>query len=359
VSSSPSADTLVPPDVVNAAPTVDFIFLAIQKATEAPLIAHAFKSHLRTIVPHIPPKALEHFFAEYVPATDTFSSLTVDLFRIVIANCAFSFNFIAPLFHLFCSALMNIGLALAQPVAELVAESCARESGPFAFPPVVKSLFATMTSLSTKVLTAHERLIVQTFSCCMAAVVSASVPLSPKFTKALERQLDGAMADFAFKSCPHFTEDIFTSMLELPDGVPAMLFPVVLKHLPNVKRVHRRVMLFGLVSRLLEMPHGVEILHSRGADFNRTVLALLAEDFAQNKDSEKRFMKGLLALNRWLTAVEKRRSVCACVNVGDFRRRLTTITGQAKEGIASQARLVLTVLQKIEGQVHPKQRSFT
>jgi hypothetical protein len=107
------------------------------------------------------------------------------------------------------------------------------------------------------------------------------------------------------------------------------------------------------------MPRGTEILHSRGGDFNRAVVALLAEDFVQSKDNEKRFSKSLVALNRWLTAIEKRRNVCGCINVGDFKRRLQTIAGQAKQSVVGQVRQVLTLLQKIEVQVHPKHRIFT
>jgi hypothetical protein len=359
VSASSSMDALVPPDVTDSAAAINFMPLALEKAGEPALISHAFKSELRLIAPTVAADVLGRFFAEYVPVADTFSTATVDMFRVIVTNSVFSRDFIGPLFQLFCRTLTNVGLSLAQSVADLITDSFALESGHFDFVRVIKSLFSTMSGLSYKVLTSHERLVSQTFSACLAAVVSASVPLPPRLAKALEQQLDAAMADFAFKTNPHFSEDIFTSMLDLPEGVPQLLFPVVLKHLPGVHRVHRRVMLLAIVSRLLEMPRGLEVLATRGADFNRAVGALLGEDFAQNKDNEKRFVKGLLAINRWFALIEKKRSACASINVGDFKRRLSGIASQGRDAVVAQARQALGHLQKIEGQVHPKQRVFT
>jgi hypothetical protein len=356
--SSPSLDRLIAPDVAGAVPSVDFIVVAIQNSGEPALIRHAFKMHLQEILPLIDEKDLEQFFASYTPLTETFSQPTVEMFRFVLEHCNFSLNFTGPLFELFCKTITNIGLTLGQLVAEMLTDGLPAEGGAFDFPQVIRSLFGSMSGLSKTVLNSNERLIVHTFNHCLGAVIKAAAPLSPKFIKSLETQLDAAMANFAFKTNPHFSENVFTAFLQLPDNVSRILFPVALKHLPNVHRVHRRVMLLNLISRILEPAKAVDVLEAHGEAFNHVVLALLGEDFIQNKDNEKNFVKTLAALNRWLALIERKRSACAAVNVAEFKRKLTSIAGQSRDPVQSHARQILATLQKVEAQVHPKHRHF-
>ena len=359
VSSSPSADTLIAPDISGVQPTTDFILNAVQKANEPPLVRHAFKSHLKTMIPLIPPKDIEQFFGGYTPIADSFSQATVDIFRVVVENCTCNINLAAPLFQLVCQTLKNVGLSLAQAVAELVNKALEKDPANCAFPYVVKMIFRALSEMPNKVLTQNERLVFKTFNQCLAAFVKASVPLSVKSAKCLEAQMDAAVSNFAFKTVPHFGEGIFDAFLDLPGNVPQILFPIVLKHLPNVKRFHRRVQLLNMMTRILENPRGTEAMTTKGADFNKAILQLLNEDYLQNKENEKKFTKSLLMMTKWFGIIEKKRAACTCVNIGDIRRRLTTIANMSKDPIQNLAKQLLTSLQRIESKVHPKQRMFT
>jgi hypothetical protein len=219
-------------------------------------------------------------------------------------------------------------------------------------------LFATLSGLSHPVLNKNERVIYKLFSLSCKKVIQGSLPLSPKCARALEAQIDAAIQDFAFKTNPHYGEEIFQSFLEIHE-IGALIFPLLLKNLGGVKRVHRRINLLNLVTRILELPKGLDVLRSHGGEFNKAVLGLLGEEFLQNKDNEKRYMKSLVAINKWLVMVEKKRQVCGCVNCGEIRRKLGGVMGVAKDPVQSYCKQVLGILQKVEGQVHPKQRSFT
>jgi hypothetical protein len=89
-----------------------------------------------------------------------------------------------------------------------------------------------------------------------------------------------------------------------------------------------------------------------------TLVPLLNEDYQQSKDDEKRFIKGLTTINRWLGVVTKKRSVCVHVNVGDMKRRLIAIGSHSKDPIQGYTKQVLANLQRIEVQVPPKHRIF-
>jgi hypothetical protein len=357
VSSSPSLDTVVPPEI-SGVPSPSFITLAIQKADKPGLIAHAFRVHLRTVMSMIPTESLGQFLVDFVPTPEAFSVGTVEMFRVAVENCVFSLNLLVPLFQVFCRTITNIGLSMARAVQGLINDAITLDPGNFALPTIVKGLFVAMSELSNSVMTAHERIIVQTFNQCLSTVITKSLPLPAVFIKCIKRELEMAMADFAFKKSPHFTEDIFTEFLALPEGIPQILFPIVLRNIPNVKRVHRRMMLFSIVTKLLGLPKGLEVLQSKGNEFNKAVLALLNEDYQQNKDNEGRFMKSLVTIKRWLEMIEKKRRICVHVNVGDMKKRLITISSQSKDPIQAYTRQILVNLQKIEGQVHPKDRVF-
>lgn len=354
-----AAETLIAPDISGAQPSTDFILNAVQKANEPPLVRHAFKSHLKTIIPLIPAKDIEQFFSGYTPIADSFSQATVDIFRVVVENCTCNINLIGPLFQLLCQALKNVGLSLSQAVAQLLNKALEKDATNCAFPYIVKMIFRSLAEMPNKVLTQNERMVFRAFNDCLTAAVKASIPLSAKCVKCLDTQMDAAVSNFAFKTVPHFGEGIFDAFLELPGNVPQILFPIVLKHLPNVKRFHRRVQLLNMMTRILENPHGTDAMAARGNDFNRTVLQLLNEDYMQNKENEKKFVKSLTMINKWLGLIEKKRNACSYVNVGDMRRRLTTISQMSTDPIESLAKQLLTTLQRIESKVHPKQRMFT
>lgn len=361
VSSSPSLDTLVPPPVTNTAPSADFILTAAQNSNEPPLIRHAYQTHLRIISPQIPPRQLEQFFNDYVPAADTFSQSTIDMFKVVSMNCQFTYNLLAPLFNLFIKTITNCGQKnLASSITDLINELTHKESQNFAFPFIVRTIFTGLSSVSNRVLTQNERLIYKTFEMILNIVIKKSLPLSPKNNKSLEPQLEMALTDFAFKTNPHFGEEIFSNFIQLPEDVPHILFPLLCKHLPNVKRVHRRVMLLNMMTTILATPRGLDVLQKRGNDFNKCILSLLSEDYSHQRDDERKFLKTVFAINKWLQFIEKRRSVCGTVNVGDIRRKVNSILPQSKEGtIQTQLNQILTNLQKVEGHVHVKQRVFT
>jgi hypothetical protein len=350
---------LIAPDISGLQPTIGFVLNAIQRANEPALIKHAFRAQLKEIVPKIPHAELEKFLLEYTPLLDTFTLSTVDMLKTIGEYGQFSLNSIPILFGLCCKTFSNVGAALGQAVADFLMEFAKRQlSTSFSFPSAIRSLFATLSGLSHGILNKNERIIYKLFSLSSKKVIQESLPLSPKSARALEGQIDAAIQDFAFKTNPHYGEEIFQSLLEIHE-IGILIFPLVLKNLAGVKRVHRRIQLLNFVTKVLELPKGLDVLHSKGAEFNKAVLNLIGEDFLQNKDDEKRYMKGLVAINKWLVMIEKKRQVCGCLNCGDIRRKLGSVMGIAKDPVQSYCKQILGTLQKVEGQVHPKQRLFT
>lgn len=358
VSSSPSLDRLIPPDLDNSKPSTDFILITAQKVNESPLIKYAYQVNLKRIIPLIPINDLEKFFSEYEPLPETFSQSTIEIFELIFNSCNFTYDFFSSLFSLFCKTL-NVSIPLSQSLAKLIKKLLNKEHNEFSFSDIIKSLFSSLFSISNKTLNQNERLIFKTFVKLLTSIIKASLPLSVKDSKLLQTHLDTAVADFAFKSSPHFGEEIFQSYIKLPQEASFLLFPILLKYIPNVKRVQRRIMLFNIITALLSLPKGLNVLNTKSEDLNKCILCLLNEDYIQSKDNEKRFLKSIVSINKWLQIIQKKRSVCSLINIGDMKRKLTSIQKLSKEPILTQTRQILQTIQKIEGKVHPKQRIYT
>lgn len=366
-SSSPSLNTLIAPEIDTTRPSTDFILMAIQRANESVLIAHAFKTYLKAMIPQIPVQQIEQFFADFVPLTDSFTVSTLDIFDIVIRNMkTLNYNIMAPLFNLFCKIITNIGGSLIQPSSDFIKnilhlisnQPQLKNSGrEFNFEFVMNSIFTSFTSLSQKVVKQNQRAIDKTFEMVFIAVVRAAEPLCHKYNMCLRNHLEEAVCDYAYKSTQHFDESFFAALLKLPDDINHMLFPILMKHLANVQRVQRRVHLIDLVSLIFNQKKGVEVIIKYYKEFNECILALLNENF-MSKEDEKKFLKFLLALTKWFNAMDKKRDVSSRVNIGDFKRRLGTIQTQAPESLSGALKSCFLAMQRIENQVHPKQRMF-
>ena len=355
VSSSPSLNTLIAPDINNAPPSTDLISMAIQRVSDSVLIAHAFKTYLKAIIPQIAPQKIEQFFADYVPLADAFSQATIDIFEVVIQNSNLNYNVVAPMFSLFCKTVTNVGGQLIHSVAQLMKKILDIKTTPFQFPMVINSIFTSFSGLSQKVINQYQRVICKTFNKTFITVVKAAMPLSSSWHKTLIKNLDHALDDFAFKTNQHFDEDFFNSFLQLPDDLPHALFPLLIKKLSHVKRIHRRVLLLNMVSTIFSAPKGVDVLLKYDKEFNACVMELINEPY-QSKEDEKKLTKSILALTKWAQCMEKKRQSSSRVNIGDIRRKLTSIQNTAHDQLLTAIKQCLLVLQKIEGQVHPKQR---
>ncbi|OHT05791.1 hypothetical protein TRFO_26389 [Tritrichomonas foetus] len=358
VSSSPSLNTLIAPEINNAAPSTDLILMAIQRVSDSVLIVHAFKTYLKGIIPHIPTQQLEQFFADYVPLSNTFSQATLDIFEVVIQNSNLNYNAIGPLFSLFCKTVTNIGGSIVQSVSKLIKIVLDKPPTNFQFPNVMNSIFGSFGGLSQKVLNQNQRIINKTFNRTMSSVIKAAMPLSANWHKVLVKHLDNALIDFAFKTNQHFDEDFFNAFLQLPDDIPHALFPILMKQLPNVKRIHRRILLLNMITTIFSTPKGVDVLLKYDKEFNNCVLSLLNEPF-QSKEDEKKLTKFIISFTRWLQFMEKKRQSSSHVNIGDIRRKLTTIQNMAHDQLLTAIKQCLLALQRVEGQVHPKQRIYT
>ncbi|KAK8898530.1 hypothetical protein M9Y10_000821 [Tritrichomonas musculus] len=374
VSSSPSMNTLIAPEINDAQPSTDFILMATQRAGDSVLIVHAFKTYLKSIVPKIPVKEIELFFADFPPLANSYSQATIDIFTIVLNNMeSISYNIVAPIFSLFCKTVINIGGNLVQPASDLVktalrllspdpnSTSNVKVSSSFQFPNVLNSIFQSFSTISQKVIMQNQKLINKTFETTMYNVIKAAMPLSPSWNKCLIKNLEAALNDFAFKSNQHFDESFFSAFLRLPDEVTHVLFPLVMKSLPNVTRTQRRLHLIDLVTLIFNQSKGVDILakyDKYDEAYNNCVLTLLNENYS-SKDDEKKFIKFINALTKWFTSMDNKRHVSKLVNIGDIRRKLSSIQNQAHEPLLGSIKQLLQAIQRIENQVHPKQRTYT
>lgn len=364
-SSSPSAKNLIPPEIDDTNPTTDLILMAAQRENDSVLIVHAFKMYLKKIIPLIPRKKIEEFFADYEPLTDSFTNSTIDIFQIVLNNMnSMNYNIVAPIFSLFCKTVLNIGGSLIQPTSDLLknvlhllSNSPTATSG-YQFPDVLNNLFSKFTALPPKSVKQNQKLINKAFETATYSVIKAALPLSTNWNKCLIQNIDNAVHDFAFNTNQHFDEFFFSTFLRLPDHVTHILFPIVMKYLPDVKRLQRRVHLIDLVTLIFNQPKGVDILLKYEKDFNRCVQKLLEENF-MSKDDEKKFIKFIIALTKWFTSMENKRNASSKVNFGDIRRKLNSIQNQAHEPLLSSIKQCILAMQRIENQVHPKQRIYT
>jgi len=358
-SSSPSLDTLIPPDVTSAPPSTDFILVSAQRANEPALIKHAFKTHLKNIASKIPVEQLESFISSYEPADDTFNSSTVEVFSVAIENSEISLNIIGPLFGLFCKTLTNCGPIVSQSLIELIDNVLKRTQADFSFHTVIKSVFDSVAALPNRIINQHERMVIPIFNRILSTAVLAKMPLSPKCSRALEKELETAVSDFTYKSNPHFGEEVFMEFMKMPESVSHILFPVVLKMIPNAKRLHRRITLLNIVTTILTGAKGLEIIPTKASDFNLCILEVLNDkNLPQTKEEEKRTMKDLVSIHKWLQLAEKKRTACMHVNTNDIRRKLHVIMAKYTDPLASYAKSITTTLQHIESRVHVKQRAY-
>lgn len=361
-SSSPSLDTVIPPSLNDDAPSSALIQVALQQSKEPTLIQHAYKCHLKTVANKLPVEELDSFLKNYVPAADTFTADTVSILSVAVESCDISFNIAGPLFDLFCNTLKNCGPTVAMPLRTLIIATLKRESKDFSLQTVLSAIFKSMDNLPNSIVVKHEKLIQPVFSAILAGVIKAKLPLSPKCVRALEKQLNEAVSDYAVKSTPHFSITIFQEYTKLPGTVPHSLFGPICRNLPSATRLQRRVDLMNLVTSILAQPKGPDALISYEKDFTFCVGSLLDEvkkgsqdeTGKHKKDIEKKHEKVLVGIKKWLELIKTRRKACEHVAVGEFRRKCQAIMNQGE----NNTRNLLTLLQNIEQQVHVKHRNF-
>ncbi|EAX97441.1 hypothetical protein TVAG_226850 [Trichomonas vaginalis G3] len=361
-SSSPSLDTVIPPALNDSAPSSALIQVALQHSKEPSLIQHAYKCHLKSVAGKIPTDDLEKFLKDYVPAADTFTIDSVSILQVAVDSCEISFNIAGPLFDLFCNTLKNCEATVAMPLGNLIIETLKRESKDFSLQTVLSAIFKSMDNLPNSIVSRHEKLIQPVFSQILAGVIKAKLPLSPKCVRALEKQLNEAVLDYAVKSTPHFCITIFQEYTKLPGTVPYSLFGPICCNLPTAKRLQRRVDLMNLVTAILATPKGPDVLITYEKDFTNCVNALLEEvkrgstdeNGKHKKEAEKRHEKVLLGIKKWFELIKNRRKACEHVAIGDFRRKCQAIMQIGENSTKS----LLTLLQNIEQQVHVKHRNF-
>lgn len=364
-SSSPSVKTLIPPEFDDSKPSTDIISMAAKRESDSVLIQHAFKMYIKESIPQIPAEQIEDFFANYKPLVDSFTNGTIDIFQTVLNSMnPLRYNIIAPIFSLFCNTVENIGGNLIQPTSDLVkntlrllSNSPTATSG-YKFPDVLNSIFEKFINLKPKSIKQNQKLINKTFETTMYSVIKAAIPLSAKWRKPLKINIDKAVHDFAFSKNQHFDEIFFSTFLRLSEDVTQILFPIVLKYLPDCKKLQKRIHLIDLVTLIFSQSKNFDFLTKYGNEFNDCVKALLDEDI-QSEDDVKKLNKFVIALTKWFAAMENKRRASSHVDIGEFRRKLSSIQNSADDPLLTSIKQCNLAMQRIENQIHPKQRLYT